>query len=597
MDSQWRWLHDARKNKYENCISGTPPAWATSICSSNQECAAGCALEGMSTSEYGHKYGISTVPGGVDLKFKNGESIGSRLYMMADEDRYEMFKLLGKEFTLDVDVSTLECGLNGAVYFVEMKEDGGMGEGGNTAGAKLGTGYCDAQCPHDLKFLAGEANVKGWHEAKAGPEGHYGYCCAEMDIWEANREATAFTTHACNIEGPLKCEGTGKNTCGDVPEDCKCCGEEDCSCCGRYKGVCDKDGCDYNHFRLGDENYYGHGSSFTVDSSKPITVVTQFLTDDAGDLSEIRRLYVQDGKVIKNSKVTNLDGFEGDSITNEMCLAQKESFDNPDDFTPKDRLAGMGKALKRGMVLVLSLWDDMKTQMDWLDSVAPVDQPDRFPVTKPGVKRGPCKNGDGDPHKIRARIPNAHVTYANIRIGEIGSTYTAKAEETVKQNNWDELPEGGTEGKSGGDGGEEHPGFPPVAGTFDDFPAFPQVSREAEPEFSEPECCTAALESSDACGTCWQGAAISSGWCAQEDRCTSDCGGTWCPNGAQKKFEMLPAGAAGLVPGRLPSAIPVLAAAAALLLPLSASLAWLRARRGAAAARSYETLEPSTGVA
>ncbi|KAM7207445.1 Concanavalin A-like lectin/glucanase domain containing protein [Naviculisporaceae sp. PSN 640] len=30
---------------------------------------------------------------------------------------------------------------------------------GNKAGAKYGgTGYCDAQCPHDLKFINGEAN-------------------------------------------------------------------------------------------------------------------------------------------------------------------------------------------------------------------------------------------------------------------------------------------------------------------------------------------------------------------------------------------------------------------------------------------------------
>ena len=31
--------------------------------------------------------------------------------------------------------------------------------GANRAGAKYGTGYCDAQCPHDLKFMEGKANV------------------------------------------------------------------------------------------------------------------------------------------------------------------------------------------------------------------------------------------------------------------------------------------------------------------------------------------------------------------------------------------------------------------------------------------------------
>ena len=38
-----------------------------------------------------------------------------------------MFHLLNKEFTFDVDVSNLPCGLNGALYFVEMDKDGGLG--------------------------------------------------------------------------------------------------------------------------------------------------------------------------------------------------------------------------------------------------------------------------------------------------------------------------------------------------------------------------------------------------------------------------------------------------------------------------------------
>jgi cellulose 1,4-beta-cellobiosidase len=70
-----------------------------------------------------------------------------------------MFKLLNKEFTFDVDVSNLPCGLNGALYLVEMDEDGGMAKySSNKAGAKYGTGYCDTQCPHDIKFINGEVS-------------------------------------------------------------------------------------------------------------------------------------------------------------------------------------------------------------------------------------------------------------------------------------------------------------------------------------------------------------------------------------------------------------------------------------------------------
>ena len=36
-----------------------------------------------------------------------------------------MFNLLNHEFTFDVDLSTVDCGLNGALYFVEMEADGG----------------------------------------------------------------------------------------------------------------------------------------------------------------------------------------------------------------------------------------------------------------------------------------------------------------------------------------------------------------------------------------------------------------------------------------------------------------------------------------
>jgi len=248
MDSQWRWLHDAQSG---NCIQGNK--WAVQ----EATCGTTCAMEGITKSDYQTTYGVAEVPGGIKLKYKNGPSIGSRLYMMEDESTYKMFKLLNKEFTFDVDVSTLDCGLNGAVYFVEMEANGGLGTGSNMAGAKYGTGYCDAQCPHDLKFIGGQCNIKGWHMTPVGPMGHYGSCCSELDIWEANAQASAYTAHPCATLGPKTCEGTGEpNVCGDTPEDCKCCATpESCPCCGRYKGVCDRDGCDYNSYRLGNESW------------------------------------------------------------------------------------------------------------------------------------------------------------------------------------------------------------------------------------------------------------------------------------------------------------------------------------------------------
>ena len=63
------------------------------------------------------------------------------------------------EFTFDVDLSTLPCGLNGAVYFSAMSADGDMGVGNNNAGAKFGTGYRDSQCPKDIKFINGQVSI------------------------------------------------------------------------------------------------------------------------------------------------------------------------------------------------------------------------------------------------------------------------------------------------------------------------------------------------------------------------------------------------------------------------------------------------------
>jgi len=58
----------------------------------------------------------------------------------------------------------LPCGLNGALYFSQMDADGGVAKsaGANKAGAKYGTGYCDSQCPRDIKFINGVANSEGW---------------------------------------------------------------------------------------------------------------------------------------------------------------------------------------------------------------------------------------------------------------------------------------------------------------------------------------------------------------------------------------------------------------------------------------------------
>ncbi|KAH9476508.1 putative 1,4-beta-D-glucan cellobiohydrolase B [Psilocybe cubensis] len=410
LDSNWRWTHN--KDGYTNCYTGN--TWNTTICPDNKSCAANCAIDG---ADYSETYGITVSGNALTLKFvttnANGKNIGSRVYLMNSDSKYELFKVLNQEFTFDVDVSNLPCGLNGALYFSEMDADGGLSKHPtNKAGAKYGTGYCDSQCPKDIKWISGEANAEGWtpsdSDANAG-NGKYGTCCNEMDIWEANSISAAYTPHPCTKTGPYRCSGTECNT----PTD-------------RYGGICDPDGCDFNSYRQGDRTFYGPG--LTVDTKKKFTVVTQFITSDgtsSGSLKEIRRIYVQDGKVIQNSKST-IAGVSGyDSITEQFCTDQKVAFGDTDSFKAKGGMAGMEAGLRNGMVLALSIWDDHHANMLWLDSTYPVDS------TSPGAQRGSCPTTSGDPKDVEANSPNASVTYSNIKIGDIGTTYTGGSSGTT----------------------------------------------------------------------------------------------------------------------------------------------------------------------
>lgn len=180
-------------------------------------------------------------------------------------------------------------------------------------------------------------------------------------------------------------------------------------------GVCDKNGCGINPFATGSRDYYGPGS--TVDTTKPFTVVTQFVTADgtpASPLTEIRRLYLQNGRVIPNAGVSATTsvasqfspraGEAGGAITQDFCTAR-----NASSFLRLGGMSGMGGALARGMVLVFSIWNSDGDFMNWLDSGS----------------SGPCSNTSGDPLLIVAADPDVQVTFSNIRWGDVGSTFNA----------------------------------------------------------------------------------------------------------------------------------------------------------------------------
>merc|ERR1711985_200221 len=179
IDANWRWTHTTSGT--QNCYTGAE--WDATLCPDAATCTSNCVIEGAD-SEYTSTYGVQGSGNSLSLGFVTqgpySRNVGSRTYLMDSDDSYMLFKLKNKEFTYTVDDSKLDCGLNGALYFVQMDADGGKGKYGN-AGANDGTGK-------------------------------YGTCCTEIDIWEANQHSSAFTMHSCDTDGQTRCEGTD---CGD----------------------------------------------------------------------------------------------------------------------------------------------------------------------------------------------------------------------------------------------------------------------------------------------------------------------------------------------------------------------------------------------
>ncbi|KAL4882380.1 concanavalin A-like lectin/glucanase domain-containing protein [Aspergillus karnatakaensis] len=354
------------------------------LCPDKQTCASNCVIEGISNYA---AYGVTTQGSKLTLQQylnENGtlNAVSPRVYLVSESENYETLHLLNQEFTFDVDVSQLPCGMNGALYLSEMHADGGRSPL-NPAGSAYGTGYCDAQC-YVTPWINGEANTE-----------NHGSCCNEMDIWEANSRATGLTPHACLYDG------------GGLHE---CTSDEECNGpTGENDSVCDKWGCSFNPYALGRKDYYG--LELTVDTTKPFTVVTQFITDDGtamGTLNEIRRLYIQNNRLIKNAVISIPPSSNSSETTNALSDAVCDATTNW--FGRFGGMDGMGQALGRGMVLAMSIWNDAGGYMQWLD----------------GGDAGPCNATEGAPAVIEQTTPGTRVVFGGIRWGDLGSTFGVK---------------------------------------------------------------------------------------------------------------------------------------------------------------------------
>jgi cellulose 1,4-beta-cellobiosidase len=365
IDANWRWTHDA---SYGNCFDASSN-WDKTVCTGPEDCAAKCQLGSVNYTASG----VATSGSTIRLNFMTpGGGVGSRIYLLnQDSGNYASFHMVNKEITFDIDTSTLGCGTNGALYFSEMYADGGMAAyPSNKAGAKYGTGYCDAQCPRDLHFIGDVANF----------DRQYGSCCYEWDIWEANARSTQWAAHAC-----------------DVKESAYIC-ESDCD-------KCDKNGCGWNPYQDSAtgtiSNFYG--PSKTIDTTKKFTVVTQFISDngaDSGNLKEVRRLWIQGGKLIQTPNKQLSNG----TATVETNILNDGTCTNSEGYAANGGDAGFTASFKRSAVMVMSLWTD--GSMSWLDE---------------------GNNGDCDPPGGEAAVKeanaNSYLEFSNIRYGDIDTTY------------------------------------------------------------------------------------------------------------------------------------------------------------------------------
>jgi cellulase len=167
IDWNYHWFHTV---DYLPCTTASGGINST-LCPDEATCAKNCFVQGdanytangVTTS--GDTLTMYQYTKNADGSYQNASP---RLYLLGSDGNYEMLQLNGQELTFTVDLSTLPCGENGALYLGEMDKTGGRSQY-NQGGAGYGSGYCDAQCP-----------VQNWKNGTLNPSGA-SYCCNEMD--------------------------------------------------------------------------------------------------------------------------------------------------------------------------------------------------------------------------------------------------------------------------------------------------------------------------------------------------------------------------------------------------------------------------------
>lgn len=175
VDSNWRWVH--RKAGFVSCIewsTWTDELYDVEDPNPGLTYAEECAIEG---ADYERSYGVATKNDTLSQRYRTNvdfsTNYNSRLFLLESKHKYQMFTLLDNELAFDVDLSTVDCGLNSALHFVAMDPDGGMAKyPSNRAGAEYGTGYCDATCSRSARFVGGRVSTSRSDYGGRSARGH-----------------------------------------------------------------------------------------------------------------------------------------------------------------------------------------------------------------------------------------------------------------------------------------------------------------------------------------------------------------------------------------------------------------------------------------
>ena len=179
--------------------------------------------------------------------YVNGSSItlrgGGRVYLgdssseTFSPDSFYMMPLLGKRLTFDVDLSSVGCNCNGALYLLSMPA---YNSAQQPEPGKDGEYYCDAD-------MVG------------------GTYCPDMDVMEANKYAMASTAHICNYTAP------------------------------HYYPSCDRHGCGENVLNVA---YGRYGPGKEINTDKPFSLSVSFIVQ-YGNLVTVKNYFYQEDRNIQ----------------------------------------------------------------------------------------------------------------------------------------------------------------------------------------------------------------------------------------------------------------------------------------------------------